>query len=177
MKRFFFLAALLAACNGCETVTGQQRRVAETRAQNDLANIQSDLQRLEQRLDGLEAEREVLHAKVADLQSGLQQSDARRDAELAAIDTQLKAQTQEQASMRQELAAELSGKMAKILQTQAASSSASRSQSGYEHVVLAGQTLSEIAREYKVTSAAIIKANNMKNPNDLRVGQKLFIPE
>jgi LysM repeat protein len=107
----------------------------------------------------------------------LQQSDARRDAELAAIDTQLKAQTQEQARMRQELADELSGKMAKILQTQAASSNASRSQSGYEHVVKTGQTLSEIAREYKVTSAAIIKANNLKNPNDVRVGQKLFIPE
>lgn len=178
MKRIFFLAVLLAACSGCETITGQQRRVAETRLYSEVANLRADIERMEQRIAGLEAEREILHAQVADLQSGWMQADARRDAELAALDVQLKAQVQEQARMRRELADELSGKMSRILQTQATSvSKAARTQSGYEHEVKAGQTLSEIAREYKASSAAIIKANNMKNPDDLRVGQKLFIPE
>ena len=48
--------------------------------------------------------------------------------------------------------------------------------SGYNHVVEAGQTLSEIARGYGVTVAAIKAANGLKNDN-LRIGQKLFIPD
>lgn len=177
-ERLFILAALMAACCGCETITGQQRRVAETRLHSEIANMRTDIARMEQRIAGLEAEREVLHAQVAALQSEGSQADSRRDAELAAMDVKLKEQAQEQIRMRRELADELSGRMAKIMQTQAASSAkATRTQAGYEHEVKVGQTLSEIAREYKVSSAAIIKANNMKNPDDLRVGQKLFIPE
>jgi len=178
MKKLVFLAALLAIGSGCETITGQQRRVAETRLYSEVANMRADIARIEQRIAGLEAERELLHAQVADLQSGLRQADSRRGADLAAMDAQLKAQSQEQVRMRREITDELSGRMAKIMQTQAVSASkAARTQAGYEHEVKAGQTLSEIAREYKVSSAAIIKANNMKNPDDLRVGQKLFIPE
>lgn len=177
MKRLFFLTAIIAACSGCETLVGQQHRVAETRLNSDLANIRTDLQRIEQRMDGLEADRENMHVQLAELRNESQQSDLRHNAELAAIDMQLKTQTQEQTRVRQDLAEELSGKISKIMKTQAVSAPAARTQTGYEHVVKAGQTLSEIAREYKANSAAIIKANNMKDPNDLKVGQKLFIPE
>jgi predicted nucleic acid-binding Zn-ribbon protein len=52
-----------------------------------------------------------------------------------------------------------------------------KTERGYEHVVKAGETLSEIASAYNVTPGIIIKANNLTNPNSLRVGQKLFIPE
>jgi LysM repeat protein len=49
--------------------------------------------------------------------------------------------------------------------------------SGYEHVVKVGETLSQIAAAYKVKAQAIIDANNITNPNTVRPGQKLFIPE
>jgi N-acetylmuramoyl-L-alanine amidase len=42
--------------------------------------------------------------------------------------------------------------------------------------VRTGDQLSRIARKYGVTVAAIQKANNIKNPNLIRVGQKLIIP-
>ncbi len=48
---------------------------------------------------------------------------------------------------------------------------------GYEHVVRGGETLSTIAREYGVTVNAIVEANALTDPNTLRVGQKLFIPQ
>ena len=48
--------------------------------------------------------------------------------------------------------------------------------SGYNHIVEAGQTLSEIARGYGVTVSAIKQANGLKSDN-LRIGQKLFIPD
>ncbi|HLU52117.1 MAG TPA: LysM peptidoglycan-binding domain-containing protein [Acidimicrobiia bacterium] len=44
------------------------------------------------------------------------------------------------------------------------------------HVVASGETLGVIANRYKATVAAIAKANNLDNPNLIRVGQKLTIP-
>lgn len=46
----------------------------------------------------------------------------------------------------------------------------------YEHEVLNGQTLSEIARVYEVLIADIMRENNIKDASLIRVGQKLLIP-
>ncbi len=48
---------------------------------------------------------------------------------------------------------------------------------GYEHAVGPGETLSDIARQYKTTVKAILEANQLSDANSLRVGQKLFIPQ
>lgn len=48
---------------------------------------------------------------------------------------------------------------------------------GYEHVVEAGQTLSEIAQAYGVRTDAIVRENQLKDAGAIRVGQKLFIPK
>ena len=44
------------------------------------------------------------------------------------------------------------------------------------HVVRHGETLSQIARRYGSSAKALQTANNMANPNSLRVGQTLQIP-
>jgi len=44
------------------------------------------------------------------------------------------------------------------------------------HVVLPGETLSSIARQYGVTYQAILEANGMTDPSLLKVGQELIIP-
>lgn len=54
---------------------------------------------------------------------------------------------------------------------------ASRTGSGYEHTVKPGETLSTIARHYNTTVQAILKANALTDPNKIREGQKLFIPD
>ncbi|HNS02143.1 MAG TPA: LysM peptidoglycan-binding domain-containing protein [Anaerolineae bacterium] len=46
-----------------------------------------------------------------------------------------------------------------------------------KHVVLAGETLLAIAQQYNTTTQAIMAANNLSDPNFLRVGQELIIPE
>lgn len=46
-----------------------------------------------------------------------------------------------------------------------------------KHVVLAGETLLGIAQQYNTTTQAIMEANNLSNPDVLRVGQELIIPE
>ncbi len=48
---------------------------------------------------------------------------------------------------------------------------------GSYHIVKKGETLSEIASKYNVSIEDIMAANNIENPDRLRVGQKLFIPQ
>jgi hypothetical protein len=45
------------------------------------------------------------------------------------------------------------------------------------HIVQPGETLSSIARQYGVTSQAIMEANGLDDPNLLEVGQELIIPQ
>jgi LysM repeat protein len=44
------------------------------------------------------------------------------------------------------------------------------------HTVRAGETLSQIAAQYQVSVAAIVMANNLKNPDTIFAGQQLAIP-
>lgn len=44
------------------------------------------------------------------------------------------------------------------------------------HTVIPGQTLNVIAKQYGVTLADLMKANNLTNPDYLEVGQRLIIP-
>lgn len=48
---------------------------------------------------------------------------------------------------------------------------------GVEHTVSAGETLSDIARAYGVKMDVIVRANDLKDPGRLSIGQKLFIPQ
>ena len=45
-----------------------------------------------------------------------------------------------------------------------------------KHVVQSGETLGSIAVQYGVTVQAILEANQLANPDLLRVGQELVIP-
>ncbi|WP_158935125.1 peptidoglycan-binding protein, partial [Streptomyces capuensis] len=56
------------------------------------------------------------------------------------------------------------------------SDSGSTSGSTTTYTVKKGDTLSEIAAEYKTTVAALVKLNSLKDPNKLTVGQKLKVP-
>jgi LysM repeat protein len=65
--------------------------------------------------------------------------------------------------------------------TVAGNPSSSGKETGDEYKVAAGDTLSIIAKAYhdqgiKVTKEQILKANPGLNPNNLKVGQKIFIP-
>ena len=49
--------------------------------------------------------------------------------------------------------------------------------SASEHTVRAGETLSEIAKQYQVNMASLASDNNIENPNLISVGQVLSIPQ
>lgn len=48
---------------------------------------------------------------------------------------------------------------------------------GVVHIVKKGETLTTIAKSYRVSVPAIKKANNIKDADKIRIGQKLDIPE
>ena len=50
------------------------------------------------------------------------------------------------------------------------------SASGRTHTVASGENLSKISQRYGVTTDALMRANNITNPNFVRAGQKLTIP-
>ncbi len=66
--------------------------------------------------------------------------------------------------------------------TPAPSDDSSIPKEGYEHVVKSGETLSAIIQAYrengvKVTLSQVLRANPGLKPEQLRVGQKVFIPD
>jgi LysM repeat protein len=172
----FATGLILMGCSGCETLSARQRRQGETRLHSDIANLKVSVQRLEQRLDGIEAGNEQVHAQIADLRHVQDRAFEKNGASFQEIERKMAAQSTALKRIRKEMVADLSQRMAKIIQSQPRPARAA-SDSGYEHVVKPGETLSEIAKAYGVKAKVITSANKLKNPDDLRVGQKLFIPE
>ena len=147
-----------------------------------LQQAERDLARLKARVEAFEKQSERLEARIIAAE-GQAREVARLRAELGEYRADVK-------DLRVELPQSMGATIKKMLddnqaqtlsQVQRALSSsrqaaARQAESGYNHTVAAGQTLSLIAREYKTTVNAILKANNLKNANQIRVGQVLFIP-
>jgi LysM repeat protein len=53
---------------------------------------------------------------------------------------------------------------------------ASDASKGWEHTVGPGDTLAGVAKKYGARVKDIIEANELKDPDTIRSGQKLFIP-
>ena len=65
---------------------------------------------------------------------------------------------------------------AKRSEKAAKSAPAERSAAGRTHIVARGETLTSIARRYKLSVNSLAKANDIPKEGTLRVGQKLVIP-
>jgi len=126
--------------------------------QKDIAKIQEDLQTLRRSSVAAPAgDLEALQARVDALDA------ARQKDKQAIID-----------HLAKELAAlnlpRASGKAA-------AATEGAATTEGKEHVVTKGETLTTIAKAFGVSVEDLKKANNITNPNEIKVGQKLIIPK
>ena len=176
-------AVLLAGSSGCVTF---DRDAEQMQAREDMLIIQDKMQKLDGRIEGLELEVERLRHDVDAARSAPSQVQPLQ-ARLDDLETRIRAVDAARERDKQEIVDKLSTKLTQIVSSSKSSSSAKKqgskkssasgSQSGYEHVVQAGDTLSAIAAAYKVSSKVILDNNEIKDPNRLSVGQKLFIPE
>ncbi|MCL1856746.1 MAG: LysM peptidoglycan-binding domain-containing protein [Kiritimatiellaeota bacterium] len=140
-----------------------------------------------QRVSELEAQLYRLQSQVDGLATTLQQGGVQKNAatkdEVAALRSEVAALRAENQALRK-LIDELPAKIAKSVAQSAPApvqpakgSGQPQVMTGVEHVVEAGQTLSEIAKAYGVKLDTIVKANNIANPAALKIGQKIFIPQ
>jgi LysM repeat protein len=137
--------------------------------------MKADLRRLQDRVEGLAAGQEELHRRIEALQASSAQRQQGLNASIAEISRGLQDSAAAREQLKREVVDGLSKKMSALMRAQAMP--APGAARGYEHVVEDGQTLSEIAAVYRVTTRAIVEANGLTNPDQIRAGQKLFIPE
>lgn len=189
-KSVFLL--LMVALSGCLTLV-DERSIGEQRADFDTLKVEVNKLRdqvTEMRQSLVKIEEEV---QILNNSRGNEAKDSKN--RLDEIDRSLKVVESSHDQLKREIIDELAKKIEKLGTMTGGSSSGkpvgksstSRSEikksemkkpeRGYEHIVKPGETLTEIASAYNVTPATVIKANNLSKPNDIKVGQKLFIPE
>jgi LysM repeat protein len=183
--RFFLSCAsgLVLLGGGCMMVPDRNEPPPATKA--EVQYLRDELRRMNDRLQASEAQ-------VGDIQRTAFNAEANRPAtasaaevaalreQLDALQRQVRALDAARAADKREIYDDISKKVAEIVKkaTPAAPpAKKSAPQTGYEHVVQPGETLSAIAQAYGVKMDAVLKANNIKNADAIRVGQKLFIPD
>jgi LysM repeat protein len=163
----------LAALAGCATLTPDPvpARVQLGGVDTDVKALQEWRQeaRLEQESQARDIEQ--LRKQLKDLESAFREHQQSVRVQIQDLEV---ARERDKKEIVDELAKKLAT-MQSVLAPPAPSPAAQKS--GYEHVVKAGENLSEIAKAYKVSLDAILKANQLKDGNQIRVGQKLFIPD
>lgn len=166
----------LGMAGGCTTTETNRRAAA---AQADNAYLQEQNRQIKGRLTDMEQQMDLLQSSLDQLrrQAGAGETAA---GQLQHLEDRMTTLEDARARDRKAIVDEISAKMAKLIKSSTASSGGSRprtSEYGREHVVQTGQTLSEIARAYGVSQKAIIDANRLQNPDNLKVNQKIFIPD
>lgn len=193
---FIPLFALLAFTAGCTTsLDGRrvdQRSIDQAREQTARENALADVDRLKARVEGLELAQQDQLAQLAalkeerakdqkDFRDGLvlldraiNEAQAGREADKQAIINDL---TDKIAGIAQKLQGGASVRPPSGSGTPKTAPENTAETGGRVHVIKTGETLSSIATAYKIKVQALIEANGIKNPNTVRIGQKLVIPE
>lgn len=166
MKKWMMLLFVsLFVLTGCETMHGSSQADRAARTQDHLL-IQEQQRRLSGRIESLELEIEQLNRDLVRLRE-------QQDARARSLEQKMEAD-------KRDMIARITGEIERLLRQQAAAAPAPAprtQQHGIEHTVRPGETLSTIAQAYNVTPRVLTEANRIQNPDVLRVGQKLFIPQ
>ena len=167
---------------GCVTTEDPSLRMRE---REDLLVLHENLNRMEGRVETMEMEYRRLQQEIMSLKNNSyadtqqRSTQARLDAMEQRLTTLDAAREQDRKAIIEQISARVSDVMRGSGATQHSGKQAAGAAAGYgyEHEVRAGETLSAIAAAYKVSAKIIVEANDLKDPNHLRPGQKLFIPK
>jgi len=190
MKQHIVITAITATLVGLSGCVTMQDSSEVMQQQEDMLLLKEDLNRTKGKLETLEMEYQRLLRELDALKGTAANSkDATSSTQtrINELERRLSVLEGARAKDRQAIVDQLSGKMAEIMGNRSTGKSGPKNKSetiktgagttGYEHIVKEGDTLSAIAMAYKVKTRAIIKANQLKNPDTLIKGQKLFIPK
>lgn len=160
---------------GCTTTVPQRRKQA-VRYESRLSSLEGSADRLEKRVQGLNQSLQEAYDQIDRLEKLHGRKLVKIEKELVKIEEIVETLDARQVRMKKEIVDQLTTKIAGLLR-ETGSRSSGQNLRGREHEVRAGQTLSEIAAAYGVSINAIMDANNLKDPDNIRKGRKLFIPE
>ncbi|MEM7393525.1 MAG: LysM peptidoglycan-binding domain-containing protein [Verrucomicrobiota bacterium] len=178
MKNFktrFRVAGLLIAAGfgaGCVSTDYQQPTAAHDRAHS--LYIEEQFRNYAGRIGTLEEEISLLKSEIDQLKAGHANTLGQAQQEISQLKQELSTQRAED---RNEIVDTITGKVTQLINASRPAPGGGGDAYGREHKVEAGQTLSEITRAYGVSMSSVIKANSLKEPYILRIGQKLFIPD
>jgi len=183
------ITALLLS--GCVT-TYEDRARQQVHRQSETDRMDEKTRQINGRVEGVEMQLEDVQRELRELRresadSG-QATSLATSSRLDALEAKLVALEANRERDRKEIIDRLTEKITALMNSGSSGSStssqrvarprpASTSEYGYEHQVKSGETLSQIASAYGVSMQAIIDANAIQNPNSLKVGTKLFVPE
>jgi len=158
---------------GCAT-TGERERQMRDRA--EIERLRSETARLRDHMESSSAGRQDMYGQMEATRRAQDERIDRLESRVAGLERSLRALESGRATDRKEIVDQLSKKISGVMRSQS-TGGGSYSDTGVEHTVQPGETLSEIASAYNVRIDVLIRANGLKNPNSIRVGQKLFIPD
>ncbi len=194
---------LLLVAGGCVTFETKEDLVQQEEQQRAL---QQTIDRLKVQAESMLAQQDQLQQQIQQMRTApqdkvttaeFQQLQGQMQTRIADLERKIAALDAARAQDKQEIIDRLSKNMTALMAQNAANTRAyspGRSTTGggtksggtkpaaggaqkmFEHVVAAGDTLSAIATAYHTSTTAIIGANDLKNPQNLKVGQKLLIP-
>jgi len=186
------LCAIALFTSGCVTTYDNTRTHQVVQEREDILLLREDIRRLSGRVEIIESELDRiardLHQQRAEQVRAAQTGQQTADARIADLNRRIAEVDRLREQDKKEIVERLSKTIEQMMRTAAPTpprgSSGARgttttasSGRGVEHVVGPGQTLSEIASAYGVRPQVIIDANQLRNPDRLQVGQKLFIPD
>ena len=191
MKTLFKLLPLSAslAFVGAGCVTTQDVQGPPPASQADVGYLREEIRRLHARIEASDAEVGRLLAETSSARAS--QPSFASASQVQSLQTQIddlqrqiRALDAARAQDRRDITDDVAKRVAEIVASSRPSAPARApaaarpaTQSGYEHVVQPGESLSKIAAAYKVRVNAIVEANNLRNADSIFVGQKLFIPD
>ncbi len=172
----------IALLTGCTTIGADQ----PGNGLPDPADVmQERLVRVEEKLSGIQMEQARLARDIDRLQRSQESAAAAPTAtQIRDLERRIEAVDAAREADRKALYDQLSRRIAEILNASSApapnpapSGGAAPAAARGEHVVQAGETLSQIAARYRTSVSALLKANALQDGNAIRVGQKLVVPK
>lgn len=181
MRHFLLLSLLFVAHLGFAQAYGTVSPQIFAQQTQALRELQYQLQSLQSRLEAIEQRQATINARLSSAEKG---DGFATKSDLAALRADLTTVRNSQNELREEIVKDVSSKVTKLINQRDADAKKAieeakkaAQKSGYEHIVQSGETISAIAQAYKVSAQSILKANKIKDPTKIRVGQKLFVPD
>lgn len=174
----FFM--ILTGCVTDDLANKQDVYMVRSQVNEQIIHMEDRLNALEGQVDAMDKKQEDIQNRIAGMENSLNNKMFAYQKDISTLQQDLK-------SMKESVSSQIDKKMDVVIeevikenQKIAEKINALQKEKydlGIYHTVQRGETLSEIASKYGVSVDDVIASNEIENPDRLKIGQKLFIPQ